>query len=94
MNKKIINDGRTDIEYTLSDDEQLNERLSFIINEACHVFYHHADGNWNSQYKPKYAKMLADEIRQHRSLIRKLLDLDDRVVSMLTYEAIKITESE
>lgn len=82
--------GWEDIEYKFGDDEALNQRISFILNEACHVFYHHQDGNWKSEYKPKYANMLANEILKHPSLIRKLLDLDVRVISMITYEAIKI----
>ena len=39
------------INYNFGDDVTLNEKLSFILNEACHVFRQHADGNWKSVYK-------------------------------------------
>lgn len=86
------NDGMNEIEYCFGDDKELNEKLSFILNEACHVFRHHAEGNWKTLYKPKYAKMLADEIKLRPSLIRKLLKFKDPVVSNITYAAIDITK--
>ena len=86
------NDGWTDLEYELCDDAETNQRLSKLINESCHVFRAHADGNWNSFYKPKYAEKYADEIKARPYLTRKLLDLGDRVVSNLTYAAIEIVK--
>ena len=82
-----------DIAYDFGDDKVLNEKLSFILNEACHVFRNHADGNWKETYKPKYASMLAEQISKKPSLIKKLLKLKDPVVSNITHTAIEITKS-
>ena len=82
-----------DISYDFGDDEKLNKNMSFILNEACHVFRYHADGHWKNIYKPKYANMLAEQITKKPSLIRKLLKLNDPVVSNITYAAIDITNN-
>jgi hypothetical protein len=82
-----------EISYDFGDDKDLNEKLSFILNEACHVFRHHADGNWKQIYKPKYANMLAEQITKKPSLIKKLLKLKDPVVSNITHAAIEITKN-
>ncbi len=82
-----------DIAYDFGDDKDQNEKLSFILNEACHVFRHHTDGNWKEIYKPKYANMLAEHISKKPSLIKKLLKLKDPVVSNVTYAAIEITKN-
>ena len=87
------NDGMNDICYDFGEDEELNKEVSFILNEACHVFRHHADGNWKEVYKPKYANMLAEKILKKPSLIKKLLELKDPVVSNITYTAIEITKN-
>lgn len=87
------NDGIHDIEYNFSDDAALNERLSSILNEACHVFRWHADGNWKTEYKPRYAEILAKELKARPSLIRKLLKLGDPVVSNITYAAIALNQA-
>lgn len=86
------NDGFNSLDYNFGEDEELNEQISFILNEACHVFRYHADGNWQEVYKPKYAKMLAELITIKPSLIKNLLKLKDPVVSNITYAAIKITK--
>lgn len=88
----VINDGMNEIEYSFGNDEELNGRLSKILNELCHVFRHHPDGNWKSIYKPKYAEMIAGEISGRPFLIRKLLALRDPVVSNVTYAAIELTK--
>ena len=82
-----------DIAYDFGNDKALNENLSSILNEACHVFRHHADGNWKEIYKPKYANMLAEHISKRPSLIKKLLKLKDPVVSNITHAAIEITKN-
>ncbi|MEW8232775.1 MAG: hypothetical protein AB2745_20810 [Candidatus Thiodiazotropha endolucinida] len=82
-----------EIAYDFGDDKDLNEKLSFILNEACHIFRHHADGNWKQIYKPKYANMLAEQISKKPSLIKKLLKLKDPVVSNITHAAIEITKN-
>ncbi|GAB1267124.1 hypothetical protein NBRC116493_03770 [Aurantivibrio infirmus] len=87
------NDEMNDIAYDFDDDKDQSEKLSFILNEACHVFRHHVDGNWKEIYKPKYANMLAEHISKKPSLIKKLLKLKDSVVSNVTYAAIEITKN-
>jgi hypothetical protein len=86
------NDGWEDIDYSFSDDQELNRRMSLLINEFCHVFRYHADGNWKSIYKPKYVEKMAFEISQRPSLIRKLLKLKDPVVSNITHAAIELNK--
>ena len=90
----MINDGWNDIEYEFGESVELNKELSNTLNEACHVFRLHADGNWKEYYKPKYAAMLAEQISQKKSLIRKLLKIKDPVVSNITYAAIAIIEND
>lgn len=86
------NDGWTDLRYELSNDPELNDKVSHILNEACHVFYHHADGSWKSVAKEYYASLLAREFSANEWLPRILLGLCDRVVSMVVYRAIEITK--
>jgi hypothetical protein len=83
------NDGWHNYKYSLYQNDQLNEKITFILNEACHVFYYHADGNWKED-KDYYANLLVALIKQHPSLPRKLLSLNDRVVKMITYRAIEL----
>ena len=87
------NDGMNEIDYSFGEDEALNKELSFILNEAVHVFRYHADGNWKEIYKPKYANLLAEKISVQPSLIKKLLNLKDPVVSNITYAAIEVTKN-
>ena len=84
------NDGWTDINYSFGENEELNKEISNILNEVCHVFRHHADGNWKEHDKPKYAEMLIPYITKQPSLIKKLLKLNDPVISNVTYAAIDI----
>jgi hypothetical protein len=88
----IKNDGWTDIIYDFGLGAELNKRISFILNEACHVFYYHADGTWKSNDKDNYARQLAEEIRKTPSLIRKLIKLEDRVVRMVVFRAIELNK--
>jgi len=85
----VVNDGMQEKSYTFGDDTELNKRLSSLINELCHVFRHHADGNWRSLYKPKYTEKIALEINYRPYLIRKLLALKDPVISNVTHTAIE-----
>jgi hypothetical protein len=87
------NDGVVKINYIFGDDEQLNKRLSILLNEAVHVFRLHPDGNWKTLYKPKYAAQLANEISEKPGLIRHLLKLQDPVISNITYAAIEIYQA-
>ncbi len=87
------NDGVTDISYVIvPDDPELNRYLSELLNEAWHVHQHHRDGNWKKAggYKDKYAARIALKIRVDKSLLQKLLNVRDRVLSMLTYRAIEL----
>ncbi len=88
------NDGWTDIAYNFGDDKALNEQLSQILNEAVHVFRHHADGHWKQNYKPKYVALLAEHLRRRPSLIRKLLKLKDPVVSNITHAAVEMVKGD
>ena len=90
----MINDGWREQNYTFGDDEALNERLSALINELCHVFRAHPDGNWKSVYRPKYAQLMAKEIAARPSLIRKLKNLKDPVVSNIVYAAIDLNKAD
>jgi len=87
------NNGWDKLEYNFGDDPDLNSRMSDLINEFCHVFRCHADGHWKTEYKPKYVKLLAVEIRQKPSLIAKLKNLKDPVVSNIPYAAIEFNKS-
>ncbi len=86
------NNGYADIEYNFGDDNELNSRLSDIINEACHVFYCHTEGKWKSEDKDAYSNLLANEIINNPFLVKKLLGTEDRVIKMLTYRAIELNK--
>jgi len=88
------NDGWTDVTYSLLSDPERNARLSDILNEACHVFHLHAEGVWRSDDKDSYSRLIAKEIRETPSLIRKLLGTEDRVIKMLTYRAIELNNND
>ena len=91
----MINDGINDKEYIFFEgDEDINHRLSSLINELCHVFRLHADGNWKEIYKPKYTEKMATEIAKKPSLIKKLLALKDPVVSNITYSVVEFNKRE
>ena len=84
------NDGWRDVEYDFGVEPELNAKLGKILNEACHVFYYHGDGNWNTVYKDRYAQLIAAEFEASPSLIRKLLGTEDRVIKMIAYRAIEL----
>lgn len=88
----MTNNGYDELKYTFGENSELNIRMSNLINEFCHVFHCHADGNWKSEYKPKYVELMAREIRAQPSLICSLLELNDRVVSNVTYAAIQFNK--
>jgi hypothetical protein len=84
------NDGWKDVAYDLGTDAAESARLSVILNEACHVFRHHAEGLWVSHYKDFYAKQLANEIERRPGLTGRLLSTEDRVIKMITYRALEL----
>ena len=70
-----------------------DEPISAILNEAKHVFEWHKEGLWNSEYKDGFASLLIPYIRSQPKLIRQVLDLDDRVFSMVTYRAVELQKA-
>ena len=87
------NDGWTDVAYDLGDNAEDNARISRILNEACHVFHHHASGRWQSEDKDAYALLLVPEIERRPSLVGRLLKTGDRVVNMVTHRALELIEA-
>lgn len=87
------NDGWTDIEYDFGLGQDAQERVNGILNEACHVFRHHAEGCWKSADKDSYAKLLMTEMLLNPGLSSRLLRCGDRVVKMITYRALEIIAS-
>lgn len=87
------NNGWTDVDYDLGANRDDSARVSKILNEACHVFHHHASGVWASADKDAYASLLADEIERRPSLVGRLLKTDDRVVKTLTYRALELLDA-
>lgn len=88
------NDGWEDVEYDFGLDNSATNRISHILNEACHVFYYHRDGNWNVSYKERYASDLADEFKQFPELSSRVLRSKDRVVKMVAYRALEIIKEQ
>jgi hypothetical protein len=91
--KLPTNDGWTDIDYDLGNVHEDSERIGRLLNEACHVFHHHAEGVWHSNDKDAYASRLAEEIRLRPGLVARLLNTDDRVVKMLTFRALELRQA-
>lgn len=85
-----VNDGSMGIAYRLLDELEPNERLSLLLNEMCHVFHDHADGNWAILYKERYARRLATEIERFPFLVGRLLGTGDRVIRMVTHRALEL----
>ena len=88
--KQPENDGWEDVEYDFGVDPETTKRVSHILNEACHVFYCHADGNWESIYKERYANELAKELKLKPELESRILRSGDRVVKMVAFRALEI----
>jgi hypothetical protein len=84
------NDGWIDVAYEVGTNPDDNARISALLNEACHVFHHHAGGTWATRDKDVYARRLAIEIERRPTLPGRLLDTDDRVVKMITYRALEL----
>ncbi|MCV6638036.1 hypothetical protein [Candidatus Albibeggiatoa sp. nov. NOAA] len=84
------NDGWTDIKYDFGLDEDASKRVSHILNEACHVFYYHADGHWIKMYKDRYASELMQEFLSNPNLSSRVLKCGDRVVKMVAYRALEL----
>jgi len=87
------NDGWTNIDYNFGPDAEENARISYILNEACHVFRHHAEGTWAASDKDAYASKLVPEIERRPTIVGRLLETDDRVVKMITYRALELIDA-
>ncbi len=88
------NDGWENLNYDFGLDEEANSRVSHILNEACHVFYHHRDGVWDSLYKERYASKLASEFKLYPELCSRVLRSKDRVVKMVAYRALELIKDQ
>jgi hypothetical protein len=80
--------------YAISPDDAVNLRISAVLNEVAHVFDMHKDGLWKSEYKDGFARLLVPDLKRHPKLIRAIIDLDDRVFSMVVYRAVEILKQE
>lgn len=87
------NDGMNAIDYDFGLQSPDRETLAADLNELCHVFRHHADGNWNAHYKHKYASRLANHISAHRELEYRLLSSGERVIQSVTHQAISLLKA-
>ena len=72
------NDGSADIDYDFGLPDADRSALASTLNEACHVFRHHADGHWVSLYKDRYVRDLVAHISAHPGLPHRLLRSGDR----------------
>jgi hypothetical protein len=84
------NDGWKDVAYEVGANAEDNKRIGAILNEACHVFRHHAEGTWVEHDRDAYAQELAKEIAVRPGLVGRLLHTEDRVVKMVTYRALEL----
>lgn len=91
--KLPINDGWTEIDCALGEVPEHNKRIGNLLNEACYVFHHHAEGVWRSYDKDAYASRLAKELRSRPGLAARLLNADDRVIKVLTFRALELNEA-
>ena len=92
--EQLKNDGWEDVEYDFGLDEEATRRVSHILNQACHVFYYHQDGNWKTLYKERYASELAIEFQQYPELSSRVLRSNDRVVKMVAYRALEMIKEQ
>jgi hypothetical protein len=88
------NDGFSEVDYDFGLPAADRSGLAHTLNEACHVFRMHADGNWVSLYKDRSARALAAHITAHPGLPHRLLRSGDRVIAMITHRALEILSAE
>ena len=88
--KHSKNNGLDEIEYDFGLEGEDVSKLSFLLNEACHVYHYHAEGVWKSDDKDSYAKEILKYITEHSELESRLLQSEDRVIKMLVFRAIEL----
>ena len=84
------NDGWSEIKYDFGSNHALNDRISYILNEACHVFYGHAESTWAEDDKDYFADLLSIEFEKQPKLSFRVLETNDRVVKMVAYRALEL----
>ncbi len=88
------NNGWDDIDYDFGLPQPERSALASTLNEACHVFRHHADGTWVSSSKDHYARKLAAFISAQPGLPHRLLRSGDRIIAMLTHRALELLKEQ
>ena len=84
------NNGLDNIEYDFGLRGNEANELSFLLNEACHVFHYHAEGSWVSEDKDSYSKGLLRYIIKHPELESRLTRSNERVIKMITFRALEL----
>ena len=88
------NDGWREVQYDLGLEGENATNLSFLLNQACHVYHCHGEGIWKSDDKDSYAQLVLDYITRFPQLESRLLRTGDRVIKMLVYRAITLRHIE
>lgn len=84
------NDGWAEINYQFGLVEDEANNLSLLLNEACHVYHRHAEGDWRTSDKDSYASEILKFMVKHPELESRLLRCGDRVIKMLVFRAIEL----
>jgi len=82
------NDKFEDIEYDFGLKGDEDKELYFLLNEACHAYYH-AKGTWVSEDKDSYAKALLKYLIKYPELESRLILSKERVIKMITFRALE-----
>jgi hypothetical protein len=84
------NNGLDNIEYNFGLKGDEAKELSFLLNEACHVYHYHSEGLWVSDDKDSYSKELLKFINKHQELESRLIRSNERVIKMITFRALEL----
>ena len=76
--------------HLVSPDADTNKRISSVLNEASHVYSWHAEGKWKTEYKDRFASLLIPDLKTQPKLIANILNLENRVFSMVVYRAVEL----
>jgi len=74
-------------DFGLKGDE--DKELYFLLNEACHAYYH-AKRTWASEDKDSYSKALLKYIMKYPELESRLILSKERVIKMITFRALEL----